>query len=499
MSSMRSERSGGMPLLGDQRPRIESVPPSTLSEGERVRRLSASAGLVLDPWQEHVLDQGLGRRDDLMWAAFEVALIVSRQNGKGSILEALELAALFLGDFLPHNGLILHSAHEFKTCSEAFLRIRSLVEGNPVFERRVERIRTGAGSEAIELKDGKRLRFIARSKGSGRGFSADLVILDEAYSLGSDAMAALLPTLSTRPNPQVWYTSTAGMETSTQLARVRERGLTGSDRSLAFFEWSAEEDPERPGLAVGQSDPVVWAGANPGLGIRISKEYVERERAALDEFAFARERLGIGVYPVDPANAWLVIPKAAWESRAMAGEPPTRPRPAFAADASPGQVSAAIGVASALTGGKTLVEVQECDHRPGVAWVVPRLRELRDRYRPCAIVIDPRGPASGLIDEAEKAGLEITKPSLSESAQAFAQFYAGVCEGDGTIRHLGHAEPAMALAGATAADTGDGGQLWARKDTSVDISPLVACTLAAWAYGRFGRNYSLLASVAPPT
>ena len=498
MSSMRSERSGGMPLLGDQRPRIESVPPSTLSEGERVRRLSASAGLVLDPWQEHVLDQGLGRRDDLMWAAFEVALIVSRQNGKGSILEALELAALFLGDFLPHNGLILHSAHEFKTCSEAFLRIRSLVEGNPVFERRVERIRTGAGSEAIELKDGKRLRFIARSKGSGRGFSADLVILDEAYSLGSDAMAALLPTLSTRPNPQVWYTSTAGMETSTQLARVRERGLTGSDRSLAFFEWSAVEDPERPGLAVGQSDPVVWAGANPGLGIRISPEYVERERAALDEFAFARERLGIGVYPVDPSDAWLVIPKLVWESRGVAGDPATRPRPCFTADASPGQVSAAIGCAGFMADGKTLVEVPEGDHRPGVGWVVPRLLELR-KYRPCAVVIDPRGPAAGLIDEAEKAGLEVVKPSLSESSQAFAQFTNGVTEGEGTIRHLGQPEVAKALAGATVRDTGDGGQLWARRDTATDISPLVAVTLANWGLGRYGRNYSLLASVAPPT
>ena len=266
MTSTLSLPSSASSLIGDQRPRLFSAPPSPLSEGVRVRRLAASAGLVLDDWQEYVLDQGLGRRDDGMWAAFEVALIVSRQNGKGSILEALELAALFLDDFGAR--LILHSAHEFKTAAEAFLRIRALVSDNPVFERRVERIRTGAGSEAIELKNGKRLRFIARSKGSGRGFTADLVILDEAYNLGSDEMAALLPTLSTRPNPQVWYTSTAGMETSTQLARVRERGLTGVDPSLAFFEWSAVEDPDRPGLALRQEDLETAAGANPSLNVR---------------------------------------------------------------------------------------------------------------------------------------------------------------------------------------------------------------------------------------
>ena len=61
---------------------------------------------------------------------------------------------------------------------------------------------------------------------------------------------------------------------------------------------------------------------------------------------------------------------------------------------------------------------------------------------------------------------------MGESAQAFAQFYAGVVEGDGSLVHLGQPELAAALAGATVRDTGDGGQLWARKDTSVDISPL---------------------------
>ena len=91
-----------------------------------------------------MLDQGLGRRDDRMWAAFEVgADRVAGRTARAAILEALELAALFLDDF--GANLILHSAHEFKTAAEAFLRIRSLIADNPVFERRVERIRTAAG------------------------------------------------------------------------------------------------------------------------------------------------------------------------------------------------------------------------------------------------------------------------------------------------------------------------------------------------------------------
>lgn len=292
-------------LLGDQRPRLSSVPPSGWSEGERVTSLAAAAGLHLDDWERWVLEQGLGRSGDGKWSAFEVALIVARQNGKGAILEALELAALFLDDF--GVDLILHSAHEFKTASEAFRRIQARVDNHPSFRRRVRQVYLQRGAESIELRNGKRLRFIARSSGSGRGFSADLVILDEAYELGDAAMAALLPTLSARPNPQIWYTSTAGLPTSSQLGLVRGRGLRGDDPSLAFFEWSADPDSYDP------ADPRCWAQANPGLGIRITEEYVAKERAALSPAEFARERLSIGDYPVD-GGAWEVVGRDAWDA-----------------------------------------------------------------------------------------------------------------------------------------------------------------------------------------
>ena len=291
-------------VRGVQVPRLLAEPPfDDDGSGERALRLAARAGLVLDPWQQLVLLTGLRRRGD-RWAAFETCLIVARQNGKGTVLEALELAALFL---FPDVRLILHSAHQFKTAAEAFLRIRALIEDRPEFERKVSRIRTAAGAEAIELKSGKRLRFVARSSGSGRGFTSDLVILDEAYELGNQEMAALLPTLSARPDPQVWYTSTAGNPDSIQLGQVRERALSGDTASLAFLEWSAEETDDPSAVET-------WAQANPGLGIRIAPDYVERERAALSPEEFARERLSIGDYPVAGAGEWSVVSKDAWDA-----------------------------------------------------------------------------------------------------------------------------------------------------------------------------------------
>ena len=81
----------GVPLLGDQEPRVCSLPPfDSDASGRNAAKLAEVAGLSLDPWQRLVLEYGLRRRGS-KWASFETALIVARQNGKGAVLEALEL------------------------------------------------------------------------------------------------------------------------------------------------------------------------------------------------------------------------------------------------------------------------------------------------------------------------------------------------------------------------------------------------------------------------
>ena len=101
--------------------------------GREAAELAASAGLVFDGWEAEALEDGLvsgrmavGRRSKSVW-------IVPRQNGKGAVLEARELAGLFLFG----ERLILHSAHQFKTAQEAFRRILFLVQSSPDLERLV--------------------------------------------------------------------------------------------------------------------------------------------------------------------------------------------------------------------------------------------------------------------------------------------------------------------------------------------------------------------------
>jgi phage terminase large subunit-like protein len=330
---------------GAQRPRIEAVPSYVSTSGQEAVELCAAFGVHLDPWQAYVLDGALGEREDGQWSAFEVAAIVSRQNGKGEILLARQLAGLFLlGEHL-----IIHSAHEYKTAAEAFLRIRAVVENHDELRRAVKTVRTSHGEEGIELRDGRRLRFMARSKGSGRGFTADCVIWDEAYNLGPEAVAATLPTLSAckTGNPQVWYASSAGMEDSTQLTAVRERGISGDSKALAYYEWSA--DPR-----VESDDREAWAQANPALGIRIKSEFIERERAAMPEVEFRRERLGIW----DDASTNAVIPFDVWNDQIDRTSQPLDPL-TFAVDIAPDRSASAIGVAGRRADGKWHIECRQ--------------------------------------------------------------------------------------------------------------------------------------------
>lgn len=449
---------------------------------------------MLDPWQAFVLEHSLGERPDGRWSAFEVGVLVSRQNGKGSILEARELAGLFLFG----ERLILHSAHEFKTSSEAFRRIRDLIEGSAMFRKRVKRITNNTAEVGIELTNGQRLKFVARSGGSGRGFTGDCIILDEAFNLPDAALDALMPTMSARPNPQLWYTSSApdrDLAPCGPLSRIRERGVTGDDPSLFFAEWSIDAHTDRCGPACEAHDdpssPESWAKANPGLGIRISVEHVARELASMGGTGFARERLGVGNYATDGA-AWSVIGSEEWSALAVP-ESKVEPPVAIAVDMTPDRANVAVAVAGRRGDGLRHIEV--IHHERNGSWVVDRLVELVEKHRPVALVVDVGGPAGSLLAPLEAAGVEVVKPTAREAAQACGQLFDAVAEQQ--IRHLDQAPLNSALAGARRRPLGDG-WAWDRRDVSIDISPLVAVTLAAWgheAYAHLNRPRDVAASI----
>src|SRR6185312_15116463 len=101
--------------------------------------------------------------------------------------------------------------------------------------------------EAILLDNGGSIEFIARSKGSGRGFTVDVLVCDEAQDLTDEELAALLPTISAAPtgNPQVILTGTPPDPEKSQqgevFARVRADGELKRDKRLSWHDFGAPD------------------------------------------------------------------------------------------------------------------------------------------------------------------------------------------------------------------------------------------------------------------
>ncbi len=448
--------------LGVQEPRLlrhPDVDPEA-PRAEQTRQLAAAVGLTLDPWQDNVSRALLRRQPSGKWASPLGVVSVPRQNGKNGWVEARELAGLLIFG----EQLIIHSAHEVKTALEAFRRIRSYFDNYDDLRKRVKAIHTGAGREQIELLSGQRLRFMARSKSSGRGFSPDALILDEAQELQEETFAAILPATSARPNPQIILLGTPPGPTNNGevFKRLRLAALAG-DPTTALAEWSYDPDLDL-------DDWLAVAQANPALGYRIGYDVPERERASLSEDDYRRERLG----GWDSDDKVGVIPADVWAT--LASDKPTSTRQvALAIDAAPDRSIASVALAGYREGDEK-PQVEVIRQAGGVAWVADYVAGVVERQRVRAVIVDSVGPAASLIEPLRARGVLVTTTSASQVAQACGAFYdAAMADG---LRHIDQPQLTTALAAARKRNLGDA-WAWHRKDTT-DISPLVAVTLALW-------------------
>lgn len=466
---------------------MAKLPAAVSSAAPEFIDLAASAGLQLDPWQQYVLTHGLGERANGTWASFKNSVWVPRQNGKGGVIEALELGWLFL----TRERLIMHSAHEYKTAQEAFIRIKELVQQTPDLDRRVNRYWQAAGEQGIELTrsaGGGRLRFIARSRGSGRGFSGDKNILDEAQEITEQQMAALLPTMSARPDPQIWFFGTPPETADAWAYGLREDGESGADPRLMHMDWGADLDPTDPDQRkAAAADVDLWYACNPAMGRRITEEFVRGESlpSGLGE-KFVIERLGAWLPRVTEGSG--VIDLDVWASLADRKSELTGDV-AFAVDVTPSRDWASIAAYGLREDGLGHAEV--IDRRPGTDWVVDRLVQLADRWDPVAIGLDVKGPAGSLLVDLDKRGIgkpeDLEEPARGDLAIPTAQDVAAACGQlvdaitQGTLRHIDQDEVTAAIRGAKTRPLGDS-WAWGRRISTQDISPLVALTHARWAY-----------------
>jgi hypothetical protein len=288
--------------LGAVEPVISHLPPGvvSLAAAEEAIELADAYGVAdgypLAESQRITLRAGLGERADGSWAATRIADFGPRQGtGKNDKIAARELAGLILFG----EKLIIHTAHEFPTANESFLRLVAVFENWDDLRQKVARIRYANGEQGIELLGkvgGGRLKYRARTGGSLRGFAkADLVVYDEAQHLGREHVAASGPAKMANPNAQTWYAGSGGLTSSAVAWAIRRAALLGTGGRLAYTEMTAEIITVKDGrISASLPDALdrdVWYATIPGLGRWVTEEAVEALYDELGPDLFLREIL----------------------------------------------------------------------------------------------------------------------------------------------------------------------------------------------------------------
>jgi hypothetical protein len=134
-------------------------------------------------------------------------------------------------------------------------------------------------------------------------------------------------------------------------------------------------------------------------------------------------------------------------------------------------------------GTRIVVDLVWYDHpRDAVA----RLAGLGVKHDPVATVVDPRSQAGTLLRPLAEAGVFVTEPGTADVAIAHGDFLDLV--NDGRLAHLDQ-PPLTAAVRAAQQRPLAGAQAWERR-VVVDQSPLVAATLACWAFARWEERNS---------
>jgi hypothetical protein len=426
-------------------------------------------GRPLMPWQQQVADVALEVDETGRFVYKQVVVTVPRQSGKTTLFGAvMEHRAMVTG-----RGRVWFTQQSGKDAVDWLLNehVPMLAPLAGFFH-----VRRAAGSEHVRWPSGGMVRPFPPTPAGLHSKLSDLVVVDEPWSFdlvrGRALDQAIVPTMATRPNAQVWKVSTAGDASSTWWLGTVEAGRAsaraGRTDGMAFFEWACPDglDP---------CAPDAWPLFHPAYGRTIGAAAMRSALELLGPEEFARAY----------GNRWVsatarVIPAAAWR---MAADPtqqlPAAGGLAFGFDVALDRSDASI--VAAWTDEQGIAHLEVSDWREGTGWIVPKLVELVERWQPRQVAYDAAGPALDLADDAARAGLTMVPVKARDYAAACAGLLESLTAEPATLRYRPHQALDDAAAAATMRALGDA-WAWGRRSSTVSLSALTAATVARWAW-----------------
>lgn len=489
-------------IKGKTEPRIYTPPKRKLTE-------DTSLGFVFDewcrevcqiellPWQKwlgiHALEIDGDFETGWRFRFRKVFVLIGRQNGKSLLAELLALFFMYVLE----SRLVLGTAQNLDTAEEVWDAAIDRAEAEPEMAALIDRIGKVNGKKSFELTNGSHYKVVAATRKGARGKRSDMVLIDELREQTTwDGWSAVSKTTNARPNGILFGFSNAGDAQSVVLRHFRmiahrtlgdpdgiaasvleatpdpidEDGeqIVDDDDTVALFEWSAPPDAN-------VLDRQAWAQANPSMGYGFMTERALKSDAITDpEAVFRTECLCQWVEAVVRAP----FPEGAWERWRDDGAEDADAEYYWGIDMSADRQNTAIAFVAKRPDGTWHGEVEA--FRTGFDWAI----KLLARNAPMKIALQGRGaPIASRLSELELIdGLEITTCEGRDLAAWTGRFYDAICADDENgaqpLKHI--PQPALDFAAQVAQikTLGDGAWTWDRRNSTADISPLVALTMA---------------------
>jgi phage terminase large subunit-like protein len=200
-------------------------------------------------------------------------IFLPRKNGKSTLAAAIVLTVLYLDN--EYGKEIYSAANDKEQAKLVFECARMMIENNPKLSNFVEVFK----NSIVYNAQGSYYKAISRDTSTKHGFSASCFVYDELHGMKDDGTENLWQVLETstgaRSEPLAIAITTAGFDKYSACYKmysyacdVRD-GIIKDDQFLPVI-FEAEEDDDI-------TDPETWKKANPGLGVSLKEEYMERE------------------------------------------------------------------------------------------------------------------------------------------------------------------------------------------------------------------------------
>lgn len=486
-------------------PPLRPLTPETTRGFELIAFARDVLGVKLYPWQEWLAIHALEILENGMYRYRRVLVLVARQNGKTTFASVLAAWWLFIDSHRfpqltkPSDFKIVGTAQNLDIAREPYSSVLLWADPDPpsadaaalaipALQQATIHVSRTNGKELITARG--LAHYEIRAAGNTRGKPAARVLMDELREQKNwVAWNSASQTSKSIANGQVWAISNAGDSASVVLEHQYEAGVkliesfnTAAEEGKTPAEWAEESDPSLGTFvwsAPDDCDPRdvdAILAANPSIGYGpMTIAACLSDQSTMMDADFRTEVLCQWVPAVVESyidiRDWAKLVKPADQISIAPGS-----RTVWGIDTSADRSTTYVAAAVMTESGLPFVTVREA--RPGSLWVENYMTELAQASGHREVCIQARGaPAMEFIEPLTVAGLDV---------HAIEGSWFGIATGrlKDRVREEGMIlidQPAVnvAISGGLTKKFGET-DAWNRTGSAVDISPIIAMTLALY-------------------